>query len=197
MQAFVSLHTAAPHSQLDHEVSYAGYKRMPVDFDDEFGSKPLNVVFPFIQADSDDVLHYTAIGKFERGQGEIFMRIPTMPMELKDSPERRTREFWIKQKAPEAEIDNCIREYGYTAPRVVICNTAPVALPIDLHPIARAAHKLVFSGLMAESDLHPKLFEAINDELARAGVPILQVKREATATMNVKMSQMKSLREMM
>lgn len=196
MKAFVSLHTAAPDSQLDHEVSYEGYERVPVDFFDGFGDESLEITFPIIRADSDDVIHYIAVGACEEGQGEIFMRVPALPMELKQHPERLTREFWLKNGAAPTNVDKIIEDHGYMAPRVVICNTAPVKLPDNLNSIARVAHKLVYSGLMKAEDMHPKLFEAVNDALHNAGVPVLTVTRSSAANMEAKMSDLKSMQNM-
>ena len=48
-------------------------------------------------------------------------------------------------------------------------------LPENLNPIARIAHQLIYAGLMKTEDLHPKMFEAVNDALHNVGVPILKV----------------------
>lgn len=189
MKAFVSLHTAAPQGQIDNEVEYQGYKRMPVEFDDEFGEVVLNLTFPVIEEDSEDVVTYIGIGSAEHGQGEIFMRVPAIPnIPCRAAKERLTREFWASQGAKESEISKCIEEHGYIAPRIAICNTNPVKLPDNLNPIARTAHKLVYAGLLDPLDLPPKLFEAINDALHNAGVPVLKIVREGAAKIDVKFS---------
>ena len=61
MQAFVSLHTEPPIAQLDHEVSYDGYRRLPVEFGEGFGDAPINLTFPLIERDSPDVVKYIAV----------------------------------------------------------------------------------------------------------------------------------------
>ena len=73
---------------------------------------------------------------------------------------------------------------------ILFCN-----LPEALHPIARATfHAWIMQELKAE-DIHPKVYEAVNDELSRLGVPVIPCVRGAKATWDVKMSNMPSLRD--
>jgi hypothetical protein len=191
--AYASLHTGSPEWQTDREVSYEGYHRIAVEYGEDFGHTPLTVTFPIIQADSDDEIQYIAIGSAERGQGEIFMRVPTLPMQLKTAPERLTNKFWLNNGAAPEQVDNLILEHGQVAPHIVICHTAPVLLPEHLNPIARVAHQLITAGLMTAEDLHPKMYEAINDALHNAGVPVIPVLRQGSAKMTGKISEMHSL----
>jgi hypothetical protein len=192
MQAFVSLHTEAPIAQIDHEVNYAGYKRLPIEFGEGFGDTPINLTFPVIEQDSPDVVTHIAVGAAETGQGEVFMRVHSMPyIPLLTQPERLDPAWWMKQGANPEQAAELVKTQGYIAPRICIANTAPVKLPDNLNPIARTAHQLVYSGLMTAADLHPKLYEAINDALHNAGVPVLKVTRGAAATMQGKMSQLR------
>ncbi|WP_088254803.1 hypothetical protein [Fimbriiglobus ruber] len=193
--AYVSLHTGRPDSQLDQEVSYEGYARLPVEFSDDFGNVKLDVFFPAVLKDSGQTLTYIAIGAHERGQGGLFMRVPTLPMRLAAAPpERRTEQFWIDNGIPAQNAADYVQKHGSFCPHIVICNTDPVVLPPDLHPIARTARKLFDAGMLDAAVLPPKLYEAVNDELQRAGVPVIPVTRTATATMTESISKMKSLR---
>lgn len=193
--AFVSLHVGKPESQLDQEVSYTGYVRMPIEWDGKLFEKPMTVTFPVVEEDTTEVVTYCAIGAAEKGQGEIFMRIPILPnIPILAALERRTTEFWMARHGmTEEQAKEAVESHGMVAPRVVLCNSDPVDLPMHLNPIARIAHQLVYSGLIEPADLHPKLFEAINDALHNAGVPVLKVKRDGAATMNAKLSELPSL----
>lgn len=196
MKAFVSLHTAEPQGQIDHEVTYAGYRRLEVEYDGNMVGMALNLTFPIIQEDTDEVITHIAIGRAERGQGEVLMHIPSLPhIPIKAQKERLTRQFWLDNGAPETDINNLIEQYGYTAPKIAIDGTDIVQLPDNINPIARVAHQLVYAGLLRIDDLHPKLFEAINDALHNAGVPVFKVTRGGAAKMDVKMSQMPSLQQ--
>lgn len=198
MKAYVSLHTESPIAQLDHEVSYVGYKRMPVDFEEGFGNQPVRMAFPTIMNDSEDVIKCVAVGPCENGQGEIFMRVPLMPyIPVKIHPERLTESFWIQNGANPDQAKELVKMHGYITPNVCIGNTDPIVIPDTVHPIAKAAVNLVYAGLMDTDDLHPKLFESINDELAKCGVPILTVKRGSSFKMDQPISKMKSLTQMM
>lgn len=193
MKAFASLHTARPSGQSDSEVFYQGYKRVEVDYNEGFGTSPIDVLFPVITADSDDVIYFIAIGTAESGHGEILMSVPTEPMELKQHPERLTEKFWRDNGASPDQAKDLVVKHGELAPRIIVCNTAPVTLPDNLNPIARMVHQLVFNGQLSTSDLHPKLFEAVNDALHNAGVPVLKVTRSGAAKIDIKLSQMPNL----
>lgn len=193
MKAFASLHTAKPGTQNAHEVFYQGYKRAAVDFFDGFGNQPIDVLFDVIMADSDDVVHYVAIGTSEHEDGDILLTVPTDPMDLKQRPERLTEQFWIDNGATRAQAKDFVVKHGEVAPRVIVCNTAPVTLPENLNPIARIVHQLVMNGQVSISDLHPKLYEAVNDALHNAGVPVLKVTRSGAAKIDIRLSQMPSL----
>lgn len=197
MKAFVSLHTAKPDFQTDSEASYAGYERVEIDFSPDFAKQPTEIMFPVIEdMKSKDVAVYAAIGSAQSGQGEIFMRVPALPnIVLKDQPEKRQPKIWIDAGVPEANVQHYIDNHGYIAPRIIFHDERP-GLPDSLNPIARIAHGLIFSGLVSAADLHPKLYEAINDALHNAGVPIIPVVRQAAAKMDVKMSQLPSFQEM-
>ncbi|OWK47541.1 hypothetical protein [Fimbriiglobus ruber] len=193
--AYVSLHTGSPESQLDQEVSYEGYSRLPVEFSDDFGNVKLDVFFPAVLKDSGQILTYIAIGAHERGQGEIFLRVSTLPMLLNAAPpEHRSEQFWIDNGIPAQNAAEFVQTHGSFCPHIVICNTDPVVFPKDMNPIARTARKLFDAGMLDATVLPPKLYEAINDELQRVGVPIIPVTRTATATMTESISKMKSLR---
>ncbi len=197
-QAYISLHTGAPNYQLDQEVTYGGYVRQLVDFDEHTLALSAKANFPVAERETDEIITYIAVGACERGQGEIFMRIPILPhIPLKFDNATLTEKFWSDRNAPADKIPQFIalakhaKERGIS-PIISIVNSA-VILPADIHPIARVAHQLVYAGLITTSDLHPKLFEAVNNELERVGVEVLRVKREGAATMNGKMSQLPSL----
>lgn len=192
MQAFVSLHTSKPSYQLHHEVQYEGYHRIPVEYSEEFALEPLNITFPVIEQDSPDVVTYIAIGACSKGQGAIFMCIPALPnIPLLTAPERQDTAWWIRQGCTLEQAEQNVVQYGHTAPRVCICNTDPVRLPTTVNPIARIAHQLIFSGLMSATDLHPRLYEAINDALHNAGVPIIPVVRQGAGDLKGKLSDLR------
>lgn len=192
-QAYVSLHTGAPNYQIDQEVTYGGYKRQMVDFDEETLAVTVKVDFPVIAQETDENVTYIAIGACERGQGEIFMRVPILPhIALKRDPAHLNATFWHERGLTEDQITNALQHIQNMRPRIHIVNSA-VILPAEIHPIARAAHQLVYAGLINTADLHPKLFEAVNNELERVGANVLRVVREGAASMNGKMSQLPSL----
>lgn len=200
MKAYVSLHTAKPQAQIDNEAFYQGYHRMPVDFHEKLGDIPVGVTFPIIEVSSPDVVTHIAIGREEKGQGELFMLVPILPyIPLVDDPNRRNTDWWMEQATlvnqpmTMEQAKHMVENHGYTAPFVSIGNSNPVDLPPNLNPIARIAHQLIFSGLLHASELHPKLYEAINDALLSAGVPIIPVVRSGAAHMTGKMSNLASL----
>lgn len=191
MLGYVSLHTDRPQGQIDHEVSYAGYCRMAIEFDDIYFLRSQPITFPLIEKSSKKVGKFAAIGTAAHGQGEIIMVVEILPhLQLVDQPERRTRDFWANEGVPDDQIDQIIEKHGFTAPRVIFGNSDAdkLHLPVDLNPIARTVHELVYSGLVSTGDLHPKIFEAVNAALKAAGVPILTVKRGAAAKMSTKLS---------
>jgi len=198
MKAYVSLHTDRPQSQLDHEVTYKGYHRLEVEFNEqELHTQCLRCTFPAVLEDSTESAAFAAVGLCEKGQGEILFCVPIrdfmtgLPIRLVDVPQQRTREFWAANGVPDDQIDHFIKQCGMTVPRVAIDFTDMAVYPDHLNPIARVAHKLVTNGLMRPEELHPKLFEAINDALANAGVPILHVVRGAAAKMNMKIEDLR------
>ena len=135
---------------------------------------------------------HIAVGAAEIGQGEIFMRVHSMPyIPLLTQPERLDPAWWTKQGATPDQAEEMVRTQGHVAPRICIANTAPIRLPENLNPIARTAHQLNNSGMMTAADLHPKMFEAINEALHNAGVPVLKVTRAGAANMQGKMSQLR------
>lgn len=90
------------------------------------------------------------------------------------------------------KLDNgLITTKGHRLLVQLFCN-----LPDDLNPIARTAYHLVALRQISAQELHPSLYAAINDELAKAGVPVIPVVRQGTATMVGKMSNMPSLQEL-
>ena len=120
------------------------------------------------------------------------MRVHSMPyIPLKTQPERLDPAWWTKQGATPEQAAEYVKTHGHIAPRICIANTEPVKLPENLNPIARIAHQLIYAGLMKTEDLHPKLFESVNDALHNAGVPILKVTRGAAARMEGRMSQLR------
>lgn len=68
-------------------------------------------------------------------------------------------------------------------------------LPEDLNPIAKTAYQLVAMGEMKAEDLHPKLYESINDELHKWGIPVIPCVRAGAATMKAEIINMPSLRD--
>lgn len=148
MPAFVSLHTAPPTFQCDHEVSYKGYCRMPVDYCEGFGNKPVEVIFPQVSLAGSAPVTHVCIGSAELGNGEVFLTIANLP------------------HIPIVQGEQ---------PRVIFINVYPY--PENINPIARTAHALAWTGEMKAEDLHPALYEAINDALHNVGVPVMKVTR--------------------
>lgn len=193
MKAYVSLHTDFPRAQLDHEVSYEGYRRLEVDFDEEMlKSRAIQAIFPIVRKNSDQVATHVAIGAVEKGQGLLYLSSPILPhIVLNDYPERRTDAFWLDHGATPEQVKSLIELKGYTRPQIGIANANPVEYPAGINPIAREAHRLVTLGLLPPEEIHPRLFEMINDELAAYKLPVIQVRRGGAATMTGKMSQIR------
>lgn len=184
MIGFVSLHTKKPSYQLEHEVAYEGYRRVPIEFDRVALGETITVTFPIVEKDSPDEVTHVAIGAVENGQGEIFMSIPSLPyIKLQTTPERLDPAWWVAQGVAPENAAAHVQAHGHVAPRICICNTNTVTLPVSINPIARVAHQLIFAGLMTAEELHPKLYEAINKALEDAGVPIIPVTRQGAAAM--------------
>lgn len=165
MKAFVSLHTAAPASQGDHEVSYAGYARQEIDYTDDFGQVSVVVEFPKPSEDTDIAVTHVCIGF---------------------SPDENLEALNVIDVVPNIPIEEGL------SPRVVFANL-PEPLPEDLHPIARAAWHLVNDRLLDPASLHHTLFEAINEELDRCRVPVFKITRSGAARFKAKMSMMRGL----
>lgn len=193
MKAYCALHTARPTYQLENEVSYEGYRRIEIDFKDDMGREKLECIFPIIEADSADIVRYFSIGAHEKGQGQVFMVLAVPEMDLLQRPERLIPAFWIQNGASPEQAAEFVKLYGYIAPTVIFCNDKPIDMPDDLNPIAKKARLLYDSGLMLAEELHPQLYEMINDALAAAGVPIIPCIRQAAAKIDVKIDHMPSL----
>lgn len=184
MKAYVSLHTAEPDSQIDSEVYYPGYERTEVEYDEGFITRATNVFFPQVpEGFEGETAVYMAVGTAKKGQGGLLVKVPLLPyIPIKDQPLRRTLKFWTDLGGSEAEAHQAIQDHGLTRPHVCIAGHE-IKLPDNLNPIARRAFELVYSGLLKTSDIHPGLFEVINDALQEAGVPILTVTRSGTTHM--------------
>ena len=191
--AYVSLHTDRPEDQNDKEISYGGYRRVAIEYENEDDFIEQEVLFPVIEDSSEDILTFICIGTSEHDHGEILMIIPTLPMKMQADPRRLKKRFWMESGATLEQATQLIKDHGYIAPRVLITNTNPIDMPENLNPIARVARKLIDSGKIQASDLHPKLYEAINDALHNAGVPVIQIARGGAARIDIKTSEMKSL----
>lgn len=200
MKAYVSLHTDAPHDQLDHEVFYKGYSRVEFDYEEGcFSGRVLKIVFPEVLADSGHRATYAAVGARAEGQGEIFVRTALDaggqrldPAALREEhPEVLSPDFWRSHGVPEDQLKATIDGWQHLCPTIRLTSTAPASYPAHLNPIARVARQLVDNNLMRTDELHPKLFEAINDALQNAGAPILLVTRAAAATMQGDMSKLR------
>lgn len=165
-QMFASLHIKNPIRQTDGEISYAGYKRVPVVYHEKFGQQKLVIEFPEIQ---------------ETIEGAVFNHIAIGPNEFGDGSIVRTIEC-----SPHVDIIK-----GYK-PKVIVANI-PEPLPENLNPIAMVIWHLINEQIMKPEDLHPALFAVVNEAFSAVDMPIMKVIREGTATMNVKMHDMKSL----
>ena len=164
-KAYASLHTAAPEHQADAEVSYEGYERVAVDWHANFGRQPATVIFPVVPKTVAASACYVAIGAEPCGNGEIYQLVGILPH---------------------------IPLNAEFAPRIIFANI-PEPLPECLSEIAKTAWHLVNDGLLDPAILPPKMYEAINQELSAAGVPVLKVTRSGAADMVVKMSEIRSL----
>lgn len=172
MKAYASLHFRKPESQNDAEVSYPGYHRIPVEWDESFGDPAVKIEFPVIQQDADGEATWWAIGTAEIGDGDLLQAAEFHP----PRPLRKTQYLEVAGRVIPL------------VPSILIGNI--LQLPEGLHPIAAVAYALVNYKEMKAEDLHPALYEAINDELTRCGVPVIPVSREAKFEMNVKLSQL-------
>lgn len=199
-KAWASLHTARPTGgQLEHEVNYEGYARVEVDYDDDFAKgATVTLEWPIVEKSSLDVVHFIAIGAHEKGQGEVLLIIQREPaLPLVDAPERRNPQWWFDNAPLKGmtitmeQAEEMVKAAGYNAPRIELKCMPAAEVVDDLHPIAKAAWKLTNNGLLLTSEIHPKLFEAINDELQKHGMPILTVTRDAAAKMNVNIKDLK------
>lgn len=164
MLAYASLHTKRPTSQSMYEVSYNGYKRVEVEFHEKFGNEPFSIVFPEIIESTNDEITHICIGSSDTGNGKIFLIIETVPF---------------------------IKITQGNSPRVIVMNEPYI--PEHLNPIAREAYRLWHHGELKAEDLHPKLYEVINDALHNAGIPVIPVTRSGAADINIKLSDMPSL----
>jgi hypothetical protein len=165
-KAYASLHTSKPAHQGDAEVSYKGYVRVEMDWTPTLGrTAPVQIEFPGLDHDAVGAACFIAIGVEKEGPGGMLQLIELIP------------NIQLKEKI---------------VPKVVFANI-PEPLPVSLSRTAHMAWNLVNECVIDPADLHPKLFEAINIELALAGVPILKVTREGVAKMEIDISQMKSL----
>jgi len=64
-------------------------------------------------------------------------------------------------------------------PKITITDIIP--FPEGLHPIAAVAWELDYRKMMNPAELPPQLYEAINIELQRAGMPVIKCTRTGTA----------------
>lgn len=191
MKAYISLHTDWPRDQLDYEVSYEGYHRLEVDYDEErLKTDAIRAIFPVVTKVSDDTANYAAIGSASEGQDILHLVVPVREVfnpasgiQLSDFPERRTDAFWLDKGIPSDRVGDCIKAYGYTIPRVAIYDDPPVVYPSTLNPIAREAHRLVRLMLIRPAEIPHQLYAMINDELIAAGIPPIPVIRGGAATM--------------
>lgn len=187
MKAYVSLHTRKPESQMDAEVKYTGYERVEFDYDeDTFAREPVKILFPRIEdRKSKDVATYMAIGPAEKGNGPLWLRAVLLPLGLKDEPERRTTEFWEKNGATPEQAEEFVKNHGYNVPTVG-CHDETPPLPDGLNPIVKLMYRLTHRGLVDAADFHPRLYEAMNDELTRHGVEVVKIVRQGSARMEQK-----------
>lgn len=166
MKMFASLHTEMPGAQSHKEVHYAGYKRVEIDYDAQFGQQTVTLLFPEIQESIDGVrITHLCIGPNQEGAGHAHQVVELCP------------HIPIMAGFP---------------PRVIVANI-PEPLPDTIHPLASALWNQINEAKILAEDLDPTVFEALNDELQRVGVPILKITRSGAAKMSVKFSQMRSL----
>lgn len=164
MKAYAALHTAKPSSQSEHEVSYPGYGRVAVEFGEDFGEGTIDVQFPEILGEVPGKITHISIGSSVASDGDLLLVIASMP-----------HIAMLPGLAPRIGITNIVADKNG--------NPAGAGLPVRVHPIARVVHALVMNGELQAEDLHPKLYEAVNDELAAKGIPVIPVKRAGRADM--------------
>lgn len=168
MKAYAALHLAEPKTQTSHEVSYEGYKRVEIDFENSFCATPILVKFPIPKFPTEYRASYITVGTTPEGDGELLMIVPLLP-------------HLLIIPGPRFQVG-------------IINN--PAELPSDLHPIARAAFEAVAKGEMKGEDLHPAVYEQINNELAAHKLPVIPCVRGAAANIKINLSQMPSLRDL-
>lgn len=165
MKAFASLHTAKPILQTDNEVAYEGYRRVEINFDENFGTVPLTIEFPEILVDQSEIKgSYILVGSLPEGNGEIGIVIeakPHLPL--------------IKGHRPRIAVTNIVANKNGEA--------VGEGLPVNVNQTTRVIHHLILAGEMKAEDLHPKLYEAVNDELSRCGCAVIPVTRSGTGTL--------------
>jgi hypothetical protein len=165
-KAYASLHTSKPAHQGDAEVSYEGYARVEMDWTPNLGRvEPVLIQFPPLMQNIGGAACFVAIGIEKENAGGILQLVEMIPnIQLQEN----------------------------IIPKIVFANI-PEPLPVSLSRTAKAVWNLVNACEIDAANLHPALFEAVNEELAAAGVPILKVTREGTAKMEIEISKMKSL----
>lgn len=165
MPFYASLHTHEPICQTDGEISYPGYKRVAVEYNEKFGQKSLEINFPEINETIENAqFNYIAVGYCEFGAGSVVRSVLCVP--------------------PVKIVKGC-------KPKIIVTNI-PEPLPTDLDPTAATIWHLINEQKMKPEDMPPALFELVNEAFAKAGMPIMQITREGTAKMEVKISQIKS-----
>lgn len=179
MKAFASLHTAKPSHSTDCEVSYAGYRRVEIDWNPNFGRRAVEVVFPEITEKSDQKACFIAVSAEESGPGGIMQLAELIPNILLSKPE-----------IPESLKDHPQAKQPYH-PRICFANI-PEPLPAGLHPIAAAAWHAINDRILDPASLPPKLFEELNNEFQTHGMEIMRVTREGKATMVQKIGLMRT-----
>lgn len=141
---------------------------MAIEFENTFCATPILVKFPIPKFPTGNKASYITVGTAETGAGEILMVVSLIPR-LPIVPGERFQ--------------------------VGIINN-PAELPADLHPIARAAFEAVAKGELKGEDLHPAIYEEINNELAANKLPVIPCVRGAAANIKINLSQMPSLRDL-
>lgn len=164
MKAYASLHTSKPTNQTDFEVSYEGYERVEIDFHPNLGNPPVDIIFPMVQADSSEEVNHIMIGGAKTGDGEIGLVIHTMPYQ--ELPQTYK---------PKVTITNVVADKNGDAVGNGISH--------EVHILARTIYYLVMAGEMKSEEIHPKLYEAVNEELAKHNVPVIPVARAGAAKM--------------
>jgi len=131
----------------------------------EIGALMMRVAFPAVEEDTNLIMTHIAIGSEEEGDGEVFLSLSCEP---------------------------------YTPLRVMSPGKVPnviIVYPETLAKSARIAHQMVALGMLKTSEMEPKFFESLNDNLQAHGIPILTVVRSASAGWKGKMSQMQSFNQ--